>query len=134
MRNALGIGKTPDIIPLVGGFLIPPTAQVGEGSRKPQQGMKSEETESSQEQGRHPPECEIKNRVFRFVVMGCVGQVTGKAPVCIGMTFLAGLDDLIEPDMRIRIVHTQDIMSPVTIGTFSRFQVSQSIRLAVHGV
>ena len=67
-------------------------------------------------------------------MVGCVGQVTGKTPVGIRMALLTGLDDLIEADMGIRIVYPQDIMSPVTIRTFSRFQISQSIRLAVHGV
>ena len=135
MGDALDIGKAPDIIPLVGRrFHLPFSAHVGKGSRKPQQCMEPEETEGPQEQGGHPPEGDIKNRIFRLVVVGGVGQITRETPVCIGMAFLAGLDHLIKADMGIRIVHPQDIMGPVAVGTFGRFQVSQPISLAVHRI
>ena len=81
MSKALDSGKTLDIIPFVGGFHLPFFPQVGKGSWKPQQRMESEETKGSQEQGSHSPEGYIKNRVFGLVMMGGMGEITGKTAV-----------------------------------------------------
>ena len=124
MTEALRTGKALDIVPSVEIFHLPFFPQAGKGSREPQQRMESEETKGSHEEGSHPPEGQIKNRVFRPIMMGGMGQVTRKSPVRIRMASLAGLDHLIKSHMGVRIVYCQNIMGPVTVGTFGRFQIS----------
>ncbi len=66
--------------------------------------------------------------------MGGMAQVPRKSPVGIRMAFLASLNHLIKTNVGIGIINFQDIMGPVTVGTFGCFQISQSIGFAVHRI
>ena len=77
--------------------------------------MYSEECKNTDKKQCHRPEGIIENGEFLPVVMGCMGQVTGKPLICIFMAFLTGIDDIVHTDAGVGIIRWQDQVGIVTI-------------------
>ena len=95
--------------------------------------MDAEKPEYADEKECHGPKSEIEYRVFLFIMMGSMGKVPGEPAVCIRMALLACLHDPVESHVRIFVIHFLDIVGSMAVGTFGRFEVAQSISLAVDG-
>jgi hypothetical protein len=72
--------------------------------------MHAEKAEDNNKQRSHRPESEIEDRIFLFVMMGCVSQISGESAVSIRMAFLAGLNNLPESNVRIWVVDFPDVV------------------------
>ena len=87
--------------------------------------MSSRHGQRAHKQNSHEPECIVQNRVLGLVMMSCVGQVTGELPMRTRMTVLAGFDDILMRQSRVRVVGRQDVMSTMAVGALGRRRVAQ---------
>ena len=100
-------------------MLTPPLEALPEGSWYPEKGMDAKEGESADQQTGHGPE-RIEQKGILIPVMVCgMGEITGKFPVGTRMAFFAGLHHMAPVQAGLTVVGRQNIMGPVTVGTFS---------------
>ena len=106
-----------------------------EGTWEPEQGVQPEEREGAHQQTGHYPERIKQVRIFITVMMGCMSQITSKFSVGSRMAWPAGFNHIAPIQTRLAIIGRQDIVRPVTIGTFCSFLTTGQKRcLAMIGI
>src|ERR1017187_10437836 len=96
-----------------------------ESSGEPEQGVHAAHHEGHQEQRGHAPEGIEEERVLSRVVMGGVGQLSGKAAGCARMALPAGGGDIGPTQVRFRIRDRQDVVGPMAVIAHGRFGVCE---------
>src|ERR1017187_4021495 len=104
-----------------------------ESSGEPEQGVHAANHEGHQEQSGHAPEGIEEERVLSRIVMGGVGQVSGKAAGCARMGFPAGGRDLSPAKGRARVRYRHHIMGSMAVIALGRFGVPELRDLPVIG-
>ena len=94
---------------------------LSEGARHPEQGMNAEKGKGADQKAGHGPKRIIQVWILVPVMMGGMGQVTGKLPVGTRMTFFAGFHDIAAIQTCLAVIGRQDVMGTVTIGTLGCF-------------
>src|SRR6266702_1723049 len=112
-------------------FLFPYLAPHLEGAWNPENRVRPKDREGADQQRRHAPKGHKQVGILLWIMMRGVCQVSRKTAARAGMALLTGLHHVLPAQMRVRIIHIQNVVCAMTVVALGRLGVSQLRDLSV---